>query len=153
MHICVSKLNIIGSDNGLPPGQRQAIIWINDGIWPIGPLGTNFSDILSKVYTFLFTKMYLKMSSGKWQPFCLELNVLTWLMLLCNGACRRDCRSDALCLGRVTVCPFPGSNTCEFHSLVSDLRVGYGAFDARCKGGLDVPHCNRYRIVFFFFRK
>ena len=26
-HICVSKLNIIGSDNGLSPGRRQAIIW------------------------------------------------------------------------------------------------------------------------------
>ena len=26
MHICVSKLSIIGSDNGLSPGQRQAII-------------------------------------------------------------------------------------------------------------------------------
>ena len=30
-HICVSKLTIIGSDNGLSPGQRQAIIWTNDG--------------------------------------------------------------------------------------------------------------------------
>ena len=26
MHICVSKLSIIGSDNGLLPGQHQAII-------------------------------------------------------------------------------------------------------------------------------
>ena len=25
-HICVSKLTIIGSDNGLSPGRRQAII-------------------------------------------------------------------------------------------------------------------------------
>ena len=29
MHICVSKLTIIGSDNGLSPGWRQAIIWTN----------------------------------------------------------------------------------------------------------------------------
>ena len=29
-----------GSDNGLGPGQRQAIIWINYGILLIGPLGT-----------------------------------------------------------------------------------------------------------------
>ena len=28
-HICVSKLTSIGSDNGLPPGRRQAIIWTN----------------------------------------------------------------------------------------------------------------------------
>ena len=44
-HICLSKLNIIGSDNGLLPGQRQAIIWTNAGILLIGPLGTNFSKI------------------------------------------------------------------------------------------------------------
>ena len=28
-HICVSILTIIGSDNGLSPGRRQAIIWTN----------------------------------------------------------------------------------------------------------------------------
>ena len=32
MHKCVSKLTIIGSDNGLSPGRRQAIIWTNAGI-------------------------------------------------------------------------------------------------------------------------
>ena len=32
MHICVSKQTIIGSDNGLSPGWRQAIIWTNAGI-------------------------------------------------------------------------------------------------------------------------
>ena len=30
MHICVGNLTIIGSDNGLAPGRRQAIIWTND---------------------------------------------------------------------------------------------------------------------------
>ena len=70
-HICVSKMTIIGSDNGLSPGRRQAIIWTSVGILLIGPLGTNFSEILIKIYTFSF-----KMSSGKWRPFCLGLNVL-----------------------------------------------------------------------------
>ena len=32
IHRCVGKLTIIGSDNGLSPGRRQAIIWINDGM-------------------------------------------------------------------------------------------------------------------------
>ena len=32
MHICVGKLIIIGSDNGLLPGRRQAIIWTSAGI-------------------------------------------------------------------------------------------------------------------------
>ena len=31
VHICVRKLAIIGSDNGLSPGRRQAIIWTNVG--------------------------------------------------------------------------------------------------------------------------
>ena len=76
-HICVSKLTIIGSDNGLSPGRRQTIIWTNDGILLIRPLGTNFSEILIAIYTFSFEKMHLKMSSGKWRPSCLGLNVLT----------------------------------------------------------------------------
>ena len=75
-HICVCKLTIIGSDNGLSPGQRQAIIWTNAGILLIGPLGTNFSEISVKVHIFSFMKVHLKMSSVKWQPSCLGLNVL-----------------------------------------------------------------------------
>ena len=46
MHICVSKLTIIGSDNGLSPDQRQAIIWTNTGMLLTGPLGTIFDEIL-----------------------------------------------------------------------------------------------------------
>ena len=75
-HICVVKQTIIGSDNGLSPGRRQAIIWTNAGILLIGPLGTNFSEILIGIQTFSFKKMHLKMSSAKWRPFCLGLNVL-----------------------------------------------------------------------------
>ena len=76
-HICVGKLIIIDSDNGLSPGRRQAIIWTNAGILLIGSLGTNFNEILIGVQTFSFKKMHLKMSSAKWRPFRLGLNVLT----------------------------------------------------------------------------
>ena len=76
-HICVSTLTTIGCDNGLSPGRRQAIIWTNARILLIGPLGTNFSEILIEIYTFSSTKMHLKMSSGKWLPFCLGLNVFS----------------------------------------------------------------------------
>ena len=75
-HICVGNLTIIGSDNGLSPGRRQAIIWANAGILLVGHWGTNFSEILFDIQTFLFKKMHLKMSSAKWRPFCLGLNVL-----------------------------------------------------------------------------
>ena len=60
----------IGSDNGLSPIRCQAIIYTNAGLLLIGPLGTNFSEILIKIQNFWFTKMHLKISSAKWQPFC-----------------------------------------------------------------------------------
>ena len=60
MHICVSKLNIIASDNGLSPGQHQAIIWTNAGILLIKPSGTNFSEILIRIQIFSFTKNVLE---------------------------------------------------------------------------------------------
>ena len=75
-HICISNLTIIGSDNGLSPGRRQAIIWTQAGIFFIGLLGTNFSEILIEILTFSFKKMCLKVSSAKWRPFCLGLYVL-----------------------------------------------------------------------------
>ena len=102
-HICIGKLTIIGSDNGLSPGRHQAIIWTNAGILLIGPLVTNFSEILIEIHTFSFKKTHLKISSGKWQPFCLGLNVLRhWEIVLkfgevmarCHGA---DCYSKWPC--------------------------------------------------------
>ena len=75
-HICVSDLTSIGSDNGLSPGRRQAIIRTNAGILLIRPLGTNFSEFLVEILIFSFKKMRLKVSSAKWRPFCLSLNLL-----------------------------------------------------------------------------
>ena len=87
-HICVSKLTIIGPNNGLSPGRCQAIIWTNVGILSIGPLGTNFSEILIWIETFSLKKMLLKLSSGKWRPFCLGLNVLIQsITCCCNNSC------------------------------------------------------------------
>ena len=65
LHICVNKLNIIGSDNDLFLGRRQAIIW------------TNFSEKLIEIHIFSFTKMHVQISSAKRGPFWLDLNVLT----------------------------------------------------------------------------
>ena len=75
-HICVGKQTIIGSDNGLSPEQRQAIIWTNGGILLIGPLGTNFSKILIEIQAFSLKNIRWKMSSAKWCSFRLGLNVL-----------------------------------------------------------------------------
>ena len=80
-YICVGKLTIIGSDNGLSPSRRQAIIWTNAGILLIGALGTNVSEILIKIDTFSLKKMHLKMTSGKRRPSCFSLNVLNSIYL------------------------------------------------------------------------
>ena len=69
-----SELTIIGSDNGSSPRRRQAIIWTNALL--IGPPGTNFNEILIVIHIISFKKIHLKMSSGKWRPFCLSLNEL-----------------------------------------------------------------------------
>ena len=76
-HICVGNLNIVASDDGLSPGWCQAIIWTNAGILLIRSLRTNCSEILMEIHTFSFNKTHLKMSSAKWRPCCLGLNVLT----------------------------------------------------------------------------
>ena len=86
-HICVRKLTTIVSDNGLSLGRRQAIIWTNVGILLTGRLGINFTEILVAIHTFSLKKMHFKISSEKWRPFCLGLNVLTshYIMLLIHA--------------------------------------------------------------------
>ena len=80
MYIYVSKLAIIGADDGLSPGRRQTIFWTNAWIWYIllymtDPLGTKLGENLIETDTFSFKKMHLKMYR-KMRPFCLSLNVL-----------------------------------------------------------------------------
>ena len=74
------------------PNRRQVVIWINaDPIhWRIyaalgrdeliGPMGTNFSEILIEIYTFSLKKIHMKKYQnivGKTATFCLGLLVLS----------------------------------------------------------------------------
>ena len=59
-HRCVIKLTITGSNNGLSPDGRQAIIWTIAGI-----------------PTVSFKKVTFKVSSAKYRPFRLGLNVIS----------------------------------------------------------------------------
>ena len=61
--ICVVKIIIIGSDGGLSPGRHQANVCTNAGMLLIGPLGVDFSEILTEINIFSFGKMHLRMSS------------------------------------------------------------------------------------------
>ena len=98
-HIFIGKLTTIDSDNGLSPERQQAIICTNAGILSIGPLGTNFSEILIEIHISSFKTMYLKMSSAKWRLFCPSLIVLKNLTGdLCATFCERYPRDlNGLC--------------------------------------------------------
>ena len=64
-HICVSKLTSIGSDSGLSPDRRQAIVWNNVGILLIWPLGINFSGLLFEIqYIFIQENAF---ENGSWK--------------------------------------------------------------------------------------
>ena len=89
-----SDLTITGSDYGLSPGQRQAIIRTNAGMLLIRSFGTNLSEILIEIYPFPFKKMHLKVSSGKWRPFFLGLNVLNNYQIMTSWLCNSHLSSN-----------------------------------------------------------
>ena len=66
---------IIGSDNVMSPVWRQATIWTNAGILLISHGKQISMKFSSKYNNVFFEKMRLKMSSGKWRPFCLGLSM------------------------------------------------------------------------------
>ena len=68
-HICVSKLSIIGSDNGLSPGQHQTNNWINPGTLLIWPSVINFGETLIEIHISSVKKIHLKMYSAKCRLF------------------------------------------------------------------------------------
>ena len=76
MPIYINKITIIGSDDVLLPAWCQAINWTNAGILLISSFGTNFNEILIKIYIFSFKKVHLKIAPEKWLPFCLGLDVI-----------------------------------------------------------------------------
>ena len=102
MHLCVGKLTIIGSDNGLSPGWRQAIIWIIAGILSIGPLGTNFSEILIAIYIFSLKKMQLKMSLYLMKFYQL-FEMILFLQLKCIAQSCRAPETSTLIMCDITI--------------------------------------------------
>ena len=79
-HICIAKLTIIGSDNGLSPGRHQAIIWTTAGILLIGPLGTQFSEIFSRnsnilIQDIAFENVVCEKAAILSQPQCVNADM------------------------------------------------------------------------------
>ena len=69
-HICVSKLNIIGSGNGLSPGRHQVFIWTIAGILLNWFLAAKFGEMLIEIYTSSFSRMLLKSRLRNGGYFC-----------------------------------------------------------------------------------
>ena len=81
-HICVSKLTIIGSDNGLSPRWHQAIIWTNAAILSIRPKGTYFSEILiwnSEVFIQELALKCLIMAAILSRPQCVKACIINYI--------------------------------------------------------------------------
>ena len=59
MHLCISKLTIIASDNGLSPDRRQDIYWTNAKV-----IGTKISETLINLHIFVHENAF-EMFIGK----------------------------------------------------------------------------------------
>ena len=135
-HICVDNITIIGSDNGLSPGRRQAIIWTNAGILLIRPSGTNFSEILIGNQTFSFKKIHLKMSSAKWRPF------LSRPQCVNNPRIPADIRNAELWSVSFGGAPVILASRIGEHNRVQNKSTLEGPYEAKAQS------CSRVHIVY-----
>ena len=86
-HICISNLTIFGSDNGLSPGRRQAIIQTTAGILLIGPLGTNCIGFEIKIHIFflqenIFENFVWKMTTMLSRSGCVNHHAIALIQSL-----------------------------------------------------------------------
>ena len=116
-HICVDKLTIIGSNNGLSPGWRQAIIWSNARILFIRPFGTNLSEIALNWYIFIqenaFENVIRELATILSGPQCVNKirNMLNYTgdPLHSRAACTQPCNVNTHSRAHCS----PGARLCE----------------------------------------
>ena len=82
----------IGSNNGLSPGRRQAIIWTNADILSNITQSTHLNFKYNFFEIFPFTKMHLNISSAKWLPF-LHFVQARWVNAIAVVATFGGCRT------------------------------------------------------------
>ena len=139
-HICVGKLTIIGSDNGLSPGRRQAIIWTIAGILLIGPLWTDFIEILIRIQTFSFQENAFENGICEMASICLGLYVLSPTMNLIFTRGQFWPSGIVVACVCLSVCPSVRLSVCVCgkHLLVCTIthhpfKLGSLNLDHRCK--------------------
>ena len=92
------------------------------------------SEILIEIQTLSFKKRRLKVSSAKWRPFCLGLNVLT---AKCNYMCRDKCKpihqGTVMTRGiRPTTCLYESVELSCFHNKSKYHNVSISHFITTC---------------------
>ena len=80
--IILMAWSIIGSDNGLSPVRRQAIIWTNDGLLSIRLQGTNTSEILIEIQTFFINENTFQNVVGKMAAILSRTPCLKWIFFM-----------------------------------------------------------------------
>ena len=102
----------------------------NDNLVSIGPRGTKFSDILTKIKIVGINKMHSKLSSAKCRPFCSRLNMLTSMGTLIDLPYRCNLWGFSYLL---VVCSYPDPH-CHSKSRVTTAHKSNG------KATLEITH-------------
>ena len=82
--MCVSKVKIIGLDNGFSPGRRQAIIWTNARILLIGPFGQTSMKFKTKC-TYFHSRKCIWMCRQQIGVHFVSSSMCLWFLVLCNS--------------------------------------------------------------------
>ena len=77
MHTCISRLTVIGPENGLSPGRHQAIIWTNAGMLLTEPVRTTSVKYNRSSFIFIqenaFENVVSEMESILSRPQCVNV--------------------------------------------------------------------------------
>ena len=73
-----------GSNNALLPVRHIAIICTNADILFTRSPGTYFNESLFQIQPFALKQMHLKMSSAKYRPSRIGLNIFEWKHMICQ---------------------------------------------------------------------
>ena len=103
MHISISKLTTIGSDKGLVPVRRQAIIWNNAEILIIGPPRNNLQwNYNRNPYILIqenpFQNAVWKMAAILSQPQCVKRNALGIIAIYLSSRLMENYRTTLKCI-------------------------------------------------------
>ena len=148
-HICVSKLTITGSCNGLAHIRHQAIIWINAGILLNGPLWTKFNEILIEIDIFSLKKYISECRLGNgchFVPATMSYRKALIFVRLFHG--------KLLNLWRMTQCleqyavwnNYTVLMCCAFFGYIDIFRI-HGWYCETARPLLVLVGCLRYRVL------